>query len=78
VEPELKAEGEVVLSAVGFSTTAAVTLFFRQVVMHRGLPFEAKIPNDETLKAFKEAKESPEKFLRYSNAKVAMDDMWGE
>ena len=78
MEPALKAQGEAVLSAIGLSTTEAVTLFFRQLVMHRGLPFDAKIPNEETLEAFREAKETPEKLLRYPNAKAAMDDIWGE
>ncbi len=78
MEPELKAEGEAVLAALGLSTTEAVTMFFRQIVMQRGLPFEVKIPNDETLAAFKEAKDTPEKLLRYPDAKAALDDMWGD
>ncbi len=28
---------------------------FRQLVMRQGLPFEAKIPNDETIAAFEES-----------------------
>ena len=78
MEPELKAQGETVLSAIGLSTTEAITMFFRQIVMRQGLPFEAKIPNDETLEAFREAKETPEKLLRYPDVKTVMDDMWGK
>lgn len=78
MEPELKAQGEAVLSAIGLSTTEAVTMLFKQIVMRQGLPFEAKIPNEETLEAFREAEETPEKLLRYPNAKAAMDDMWGD
>jgi antitoxin component of RelBE/YafQ-DinJ toxin-antitoxin module len=29
-------------------------MFYRQIVMQRGLPFEAKIPNKETVEAFSE------------------------
>ena len=75
MEPELKAQGEAILSALGLSTTEAVTMFFRQVVMHRGLPFEAKIPNDETLESFREAKENPEKLLHYPDGKTAITEM---
>lgn len=54
IEPELKESGEAVLSAIGLSTTDAITMFFKQVVMQQGLPFEAKIPNAETIAALKE------------------------
>ena len=30
-------------------------MFNRMVVLNHGLPFEAKIPNDETIEAMKEA-----------------------
>ena len=75
MEPELKAKGEAVLSALGLSTTEAITMFFRQVVLHRGLPFAVKIPNEETLQAFREAQESPEKLLRYPDGKTAIAEM---
>ncbi len=55
IEPELKLEGEAVLAAIGLNTTEAITMFFRQIVMHKGLPFEAKIPNAETVKVLKDA-----------------------
>ena len=75
MEPELKAQGEAVLSAIGLSTTEAITMFFRQIVMRQGLPFEAKILDDETLEAFREAKETPEKLLRFPDGKTAIAEM---
>ena len=75
MEPALKAEGEGILSALGLSTTEAVTLFFRQIVTRRGLPFEARIPNDETLAAFREARETPTRLLRYPDGKTAIAEM---
>ena len=54
MEPELKAEGESILSAIGLNTTDAVTMFFKQIVMQKGLPFSAKIPNAETVEALSE------------------------
>ena len=74
MEPSLKIQGEAVLTTIGLSTTEAITMFFRQVVMQQGLPFEAKIPNTKTLEAFKEATETPEKLTRYPNAKIALDN----
>ena len=55
VEPELKHQAEALLRELGLSATEAITLFYRQVTMHRGLPFEVKIPNAETTEALHQA-----------------------
>lgn len=55
VEPELKQQAEALLRELGLSVTEAITLFYRQVTMHRGLPFEVKIPNAETTEALQQA-----------------------
>ena len=55
VEPELKHQAEALLRELGMSATEAITLFYRQVTMHRGLPFEVKIPNADTAAALQQA-----------------------
>ena len=55
VEPELKHQAEALLRELGLSATEAITLFYRQVTMHRGLPFEVKVPNAETTEALRQA-----------------------
>ncbi|MDE2933346.1 MAG: type II toxin-antitoxin system RelB/DinJ family antitoxin [Chloroflexota bacterium] len=57
VEPELKREAEDLFLELGMSATEAITLFYRQVTMHRGLPFDVRIPNEETLEAVRDARE---------------------
>ena len=57
VEPELKREAEELFSALGLSATEAITLFYRQVTMHRGLPFAVRMPNRETREALRDARE---------------------
>jgi DNA-damage-inducible protein J len=54
VEPKLKASAGRVLNKVGVSTSDAITMFLRQVVLQGGLPFEVRIPNPETKKAIEE------------------------
>jgi len=54
IEPELKTDAEYILRELGLSPTEAVTLFYRQVKLRRGLPFEVKIPNEITLKTFQD------------------------
>jgi len=51
VEHDLKRDAEAVLSELGLSTSEAVTLFLRQIVLRRGLPFSVRIPNRETREA---------------------------
>ncbi len=60
IKPELKSEVEDVFKRLGLSTNDAIVLFFHQVRLHKGLPFEvkipleAKIPNATTLKTFRD------------------------
>ena len=52
VEPKLKDEAEQILHNLGLSTTQAITLFYRQVELHEGLPFEVVISNETTRRTF--------------------------
>ena len=56
VEPELKSQAEEVFSELGLSATEAITLFYTQVTLHRGLPFAVRIPNAETTEALRQAR----------------------
>jgi DNA-damage-inducible protein J len=55
IDPKLKTQAEKVFAGVGVSATQAITMFYRQVVLRRGLPFDVRIPNKETVGALKEA-----------------------
>ncbi|MGD2085330.1 MAG: type II toxin-antitoxin system RelB/DinJ family antitoxin [Candidatus Aminicenantes bacterium] len=55
VEPELKEDVINILQTLGLSVTEAITLFFKLIKLNRGLPFEVKIPNEETLAAMEDA-----------------------
>jgi len=54
VEPELKRQTEAVLGDLGMSVSDAVTVFCRQVVLQRALPFVVRIPNAKTQAALAE------------------------
>ena len=45
-----------ILKYLGLSYSQAINVFNNMVICHKGLPFEIKIPNDETLAAMSEAK----------------------
>lgn len=55
INPKLKTNAENILHKVGLSPAEAVRLFYTQICLHKGLPFEAKIPNKKTLKAMHDA-----------------------
>jgi DNA-damage-inducible protein J len=44
VAPSLKKDAEYVLKRLGLSPTEAVTMFYQQIVLNRGIPFDIKIP----------------------------------
>ena len=50
VDPTLKGKAEGIFSAIGLSATDAITMFYKQVQMRNGLPFDAVIPNQVTRK----------------------------
>ena len=53
IESELKMDVESILKKIGLSATQAITLYYQQIKLNKGIPFEVKIPNNETLEAMK-------------------------
>jgi DNA-damage-inducible protein J len=54
VDPTLKEEVETVFNQLGLSATQAITLFYHQVKLSQGIPFEIRLPNAVTRKTFAE------------------------
>ncbi|MEA2861192.1 MAG: DNA protein [Methylobacteriaceae bacterium] len=54
IEPALKERAEQIFAALGVSTSDAIGMFLRQVVLRRGMPFDLSIPNAETIAALEE------------------------
>ena len=55
METELKSEVEAIFRKLGMNTTQAITMFFEQVRLHRAVPFQIKLPNEETVEAMNDA-----------------------
>ena len=49
VEPEIKEQAESILDQLGIPMSNAVGMFLRQIVIHRGIPFEIKLPSKHPL-----------------------------
>ena len=74
IDPDLKSDAEGILSEIGLSATEFVRMSLRQLVMRKGLPFEARIPNAETIAAIQE---DVSQNKRYSG-KGAFDEMMAD
>lgn len=44
IEPSVKKQAEEILSTLGISTSSAINIFYKQIILQNGLPFEVKIP----------------------------------
>ena len=69
VEPKVKRGAEAVFKTLGLSPTEAITLFYKQVTLRRGLPFAVKIPNLDTREAMRQALEG-EDLAEWSDLKA--------
>lgn len=56
MEESLKQSAEEVFEKLGVSPTEAIRIFYTQVSIQRGFPFELKLPNETTLAALEETK----------------------
>lgn len=78
IDPDIKEQADNVLQYLGMTTSEAVTIFLRQVILNNGIPFPVKAPayNGETVDALREAqqiaKNGPH---RFSNAGEMFKDL---
>lgn len=45
IEPDVKEQAEGILSTLGIPASSAINMFYKQIILQRGLPFEVKIPS---------------------------------
>ncbi len=44
IEPDVKEKAESILNALGIPASNAITMFYKQIILQKGLPFEVKLP----------------------------------
>ena len=57
VDAKLKARAEGVLEKLGLNASDAILLFYRQIALQKGLPFDVKLPNAATRRAIRDVEE---------------------
>ncbi len=45
IEPEIKEQVEKILSTLGIPASNVINMFYKQIILQRGFPFEVKIPD---------------------------------
>ncbi len=56
LDADMKTKAKEVFKKYGVSLSDAINIFLTQSVLEKGLPFEMKIPNDETKRAIEETR----------------------
>ncbi len=44
IEPDVKEKAEDILAALGIPASNAINMFYKQIILQRGLPFAVKLP----------------------------------
>jgi DNA-damage-inducible protein J len=75
MDEQVKEKAEKVLVALGLSATDAITLFYKQIILHRGIPFPVQIPNATTRRTFRKTEkgEELERFEKSEDLFKALD-----
>jgi DNA-damage-inducible protein J len=88
IEPEVKEQAESILSALGIPASNAINMFYKQIILQNGLPFEVKLSvsapidmknssvqkmNEELEKGYTEMKTGKTKSAEKSFKKIRKD-----
>jgi DNA-damage-inducible protein J len=65
VENEVKSQAASILSDLGLDLSSATRAFYRQVILHKGLPFSVEFPREQL---------SPEVEARFAKAEQHLKD----
>ncbi len=55
INPEVKREAQEILSQLHITMSEAIAMYLTQITLHKGIPFEIKLPNETTEKTLKES-----------------------
>lgn len=44
IEPDVKEQAEEILNALGIPASNAITMFYKQIILKKGIPFDVRLP----------------------------------
>jgi len=77
IDADLKKQSEEIFNELGLNMSTALTVFLRQTVRSKGIPFEMRlnIPNEETLAAIQDVNLGRNMSRQFHSVKELMDDL---
>lgn len=77
IDPELKREAQALFNELGLNLSTAINLFLRQSVREQAIPFRVgkSAPNDETLRAIRDARNGVGLSRGFSSVTELMEDL---
>ena len=60
VDPEVKHNAQMILKKLNISMSEAISMYLSQITLHKGIPFELKIPNEVTAKTLENSENGDE------------------
>ncbi len=60
INPEIKTQAQKILNSLHISMSEAISIYLTQIALHKGIPFEIKVPNEQTVKTIKKSENGKE------------------
>ena len=60
IDPETKAKAQKILNTLNISMSEAISMYLTQVALHKGIPFDIRIPNEVTIATLQKSEEGKE------------------
>ncbi len=60
VDPKIKKSAQNILNTLNISMSEAISMYLSQITLHKGIPFEIKIPNRITAQTLKKSEDGKE------------------
>jgi len=73
IEPQTKIQAQNILNKLNISLSEAISMYLKQIILHNGIPFELKIPNQATLQAVEELESG--KGVTFNNTDDLLKDL---
>jgi DNA-damage-inducible protein J len=75
IDAKAKEQVTKILKELGIDLSAAISMYVRQIIIHRGIPFEMRLPNKVTMQAIEDLESGKGK--SFDNVEDMLKDLKG-
>ena len=73
IKRDIKERAEEIIHELGLSVSAAFEIYYRQIILNNGLPFDVRIPTEVTRKAISDARKG--RGRKFKTVEALFDDL---